>query len=360
MASIKNDYYDVLGIRDRKATSDEVKAAYRRMAFLYHPDKNPDNKAAEEKFKECAEAYEVLSNEEKRAKYDRHGDPDAKNMSMEDIFTEFSDIFSGSNSITFGGHAQDRFAKGADVRTTVELTLEEINSGTEKKVVMEKMLPCEGCKGTGAKEGDSWVDCSVCLGEGKMTVETNTILGKMKTKKTCGRCGGRGKTVKEKCQKCGGAGRRRKNEQVTIEFYKGVKDGETFIVEDKGDTAENGHRGKLVAIVKTAKHDLFRREGQNLVRDLFLNIADLIDGGAFTVKTIDGKKAGVQLKERTNSGTEILMVGAGLNDIENKKGDMIVRILAWTPQKLDEKDKETLAAIKQSKNFIPWDSTLEK
>lgn len=372
----KRDYYEVLGV-SKDADATQIKKAYRKLALKYHPDKNPDDKEAEEKFKEAAEAYEVLSNQEKKARYDRFGHAgmggaaggggfQGAGMDMEDIFDQFGDIFGGAFGGGFGGRrrgggGQQRRQRGTNLRIRVKLTLEEIVNGVEKKVKVNKFVSCDPCNGTGAKDGSAFTSCSTCGGSGQVTRVTNTILGQMQTTSTCPACGGQGKTIDSKCTSCNGDGIVRKEEVIPVKIPAGVEDGMQLSMSGKGNAAPRGGiPGDLLIVVEEVSHDHLKRDGKNLHYDLYVNFADAAIGTSVEIPLVKGK-AKIKIEPGTQSGKVLRLRGKGVPELQGYgTGDLLVHINVWTPQKLSKEEKATLEKLKESENFKPHPTSKDK
>ena len=359
----KRDYYEVLGV-DRGAGADEIKKAYRKMAVKYHPDKNPGDKGAEDKFKEAAEAYEVLSNADKRAQYDRfgHNMPGAGGfggggMNMEDIFGQFGDIFGGAFGDAFGGGGGQRgrrVNKGSNLRVKVKLTLEEIATGVEKKIKLNKYVGCTTCKGTGAEGGSGFSTCGTCKGQGQVSRVQNTILGRMQTTAVCPECSGEGKIITNKCNVCFGNGIVEGEEVVAINLPAGVQDGMQLSMRGKGNAAARGGiPGDLIIVIEELDHEHFKRMGNDIYYELFISFPDAVTGTQLEVPTLDGKVR-IKIDAGTQPGKLLRLRSKGLPSIEGHgKGDMLISINVWTPQTLSKEEKEIIEKLSQSKNFAP-------
>jgi molecular chaperone DnaJ len=367
----KRDYYDVLGV-SRNTSADEIKKAYRKLAIKYHPDKNPNDKAAEDKFKEAAEAYEVLSNPEKKQRYDHYGHAGVGGasgggfggggMNMEDIFSQFGDIFGASGGSPFesffGGGQQSRggrrVVKGTNLRIKVKLTLEEIANGTEKKIKVNKQIVCKTCDGTGAKDRSSVSTCKTCGGSGAVRRVTNTILGQMQTTSTCPTCNGSGSQITAKCGSCHGEGVVRGEETITINIPAGVSDGMQLSMSGKGNAAPNGGiPGDLIILIEEVPHETLKREGNNVVYDLHVSIVDAALGYSAEVPTIDGK-AKIKIEPGTQSGKLLRLKGKGIPEINSyHRGDEIIHINIWTPKALSVEERAILEKLRESPNFKP-------
>jgi len=366
----KRDYYDVLGV-SKSASAEEIKKAYRKLAIKYHPDKNPGDKAAEDNFKEAAEAYEVLSNAEKKQRYDHYGHAGVGGaagggyggggMNMEDIFSQFGDIFGGGGGSPFdsffGGQQSRggrRVAKGTNLRIKVKLTLEEIANGTEKKIKVNKQIACKTCDGTGAKDRSSVSTCNTCGGSGAVRRVTNTILGQMQTTATCPTCNGSGQQITAKCTSCHGDGVVRGEETITINIPAGVSDGMQLSMSGKGNAAPNGGiPGDLIILIEEIPHETLKREGNNVVYDLHVSIIDAALGYSVEVPTIDGK-AKIKIEPGTQSGKLLRLKGKGIPEVNSyHRGDEIIHVNIWTPKALSSEERSMLEKLRESPNFKP-------
>ncbi|HNQ13293.1 MAG TPA: molecular chaperone DnaJ [Bacteroidia bacterium] len=366
----KRDYYDVLGVT-KSASEAELKKAYRQLALKYHPDKNPGNKEAEEKFKEAAEAYEVLSNPDKKARYDRFGHQGmggaagggaygGQHMNMEDIFSAFGDIFGGAHPFGeffggAGGRGGGRSSrKGSNLRIKVKLTLKEIAHGVEKKIKVNKQIACTSCKGSGAENASSFQKCSTCNGQGQVRRVTQTILGQMATTQTCPHCNGEGQTITSRCKSCTGSGIAFGEEAISIQIPAGVGDGMQLNVSGKGNAAERGGiNGDLIVVIEEETHKDLTREGNNLLFELYLNFADAVLGTSVEIPTVDGK-AKIKIEAGTQAGKVLRLKGKGLPDVHSgRKGDLLVNVNVWTPQNLTAEEKKILEKLRTAENFIP-------
>ncbi|MDD4847282.1 MAG: molecular chaperone DnaJ [Bacteroidales bacterium] len=369
----KRDYYEVLGV-DKTADADTIKKAYRKKAIQFHPDKNPGDKEAEEKFKEAAEAYEVLSNPDKKARYDQYGHAGLSGaagggfsgggMSMDDIFSNFGDIFGdlfgggfggGFRYSTRGGGSGRRpMSQGSNLRIKVTLTLKEIAEGVTKKIKVPKYVTCSHCGGTGAKDAQSFSTCSTCHGTGQVHRMQNSIFGQMQTVSACPHCGGEGKTITSKCTHCMGEGIVKGEEVVTIEIPKGVAEGMQMSVSGKGNAApRGGYPGDLLVLIHEAEHPDLVRDGANLLYEKYLTIPEAALGTTIEVPTIDGK-ARVKIEPGTQPGKVLRLRGKGLPVFRGyQNGDLLVSINVWIPKKLTDEEKKAMDLFKNSKNFTP-------
>ncbi len=373
----KRDYYDILGV-SKDASADEIKKAYRKMALKYHPDKNPGNAEAEESFKEAAEAYEVLSNANKKARYDQYGHAGMGNgggygggghMSMDDIFSHFGDIFGGAfggggfGGGGFGGQGgrSRRVNRGSNLRVKVKLDLSEIAHGVEKKIKLNKYVECKSCHGSGAEKGSKPDTCPTCHGRGQVSQITNTFLGQMQTSSTCPQCGGTGEIITNKCKTCHGNGVEKGEEVVTIQIPAGVADGMQLSVSGRGNAgARGGVAGDLIVLIEEKEHPDLVRDGDNLMYDLFINFADAALGTTVDIPTIDNK-ARINIAAGTQGGKVLRLKGKGLPDVNGyRKGDLLVNINIWTPRNLSREESEMLEKLRNSENFKPNPTAKDK
>jgi molecular chaperone DnaJ len=373
----KRDYYDVLGV-SKSASADEIKKAYRKLAIKYHPDKNPDDKAAEDKFKEAAEAYEVLSNAEKKQRYDQFGHAGAGqggfgggagHMNMEDIFSQFGDIFGGGGGSPFdsffgGGQSTRggrRVARGSNLRIKVKLTLEEIAKGVEKKIKVNKQVVCQSCSGSGAKDKSSVSTCRTCGGSGAVRRVTNTILGQMQTTSTCPTCNGEGSEITAKCGTCHGEGLSRGEETISIQIPAGVSEGMQLSMSGKGNAAPRGGvPGDLIILIEEIEHETLKRDGFNIVYDLYISFADAALGASVEVPTIDGK-AKLKIDAGTQAGKILRLKGKGIPEVNSyHRGDELIYVNIWTPKALSKEERELLEKLQTSPNFKPQPGKGEK
>lgn len=366
----KRDYYEILEV-PKNADADAIKKAYRKIAMKYHPDRNPDDKAAEDKFKEAAEAYEVLSDADKRARYDRYGhDAVSGNargfqgggMNMDDIFSQFGDIFGdegGPFSSFFGGGAGGRRTgqtgqKGTNLRIKVTLTLEEISSGVNKKIKVKKQVKCHNCAGTGAKDASSVKTCGSCQGSGYVRQVRNTFLGQMQTTTVCPTCHGAGKTVTANCHVCKGEGVTHDAETIEIDIPAGVEGGMQLSMRGKGNAGKNGGpAGDLLITIEEQAHDHFTRDGMNIIHDCYINFADAALGTSIEVPTLDGRVK-VKIPAATQAGKILRLKGKGLPSVqEYGRGDQLININIWTPRDLTAEEKAILEKLRHAPNFQP-------
>lgn len=361
----KRDYYDVLGV-SKSASADEIKKAYRKIAIKYHPDKNPDDKEAEDKFKEAAEAYDVLSNPEKKQRYDRFGHAGmggaasggfGGGMNMDDIFDQFGDIFGsafggGFGGFGGGGRQRQRVRKGSNLRIKVKLTLEEIANGVEKKIKLNKLVNVAGAK---------FSTCSTCGGSGAVSRVTNTILGQMQTNSTCPSCEGSGQILSGRPSGSDHNGQKREEKIESIEIPAGVEEGMQISVRGKGNEGPmGGIPGDLIVLVEEAPHEHFQRDGMNIHYDLFLNFADAALGTSVEIPTLESK-AKIKIPEGTQAGKIFRLKGKGLPSVNSYgRGDLLINVNIWTPKSLSNEEKEMLEKLRNSPNFNPQETHNEK
>jgi len=362
----KRDYYEVLGV-GRNATADEIKKAYRQLAIKFHPDKNPNDASAEDKFKEGAEAYEVLSTPEKKARYDQYGHQamgggghGGGGMNMDDIFSQFGDIFSGGGFEGFFGGSGNRSGgsrggrQGSNLRIKLKVTLEEAALGVEKKIKVKRNNTCKSCHGSGAKSSSGVSNCTNCNGQGQVRRVTNTILGQMMSTTTCPVCSGEGKIVKDKCEPCRGEGVTAEEEVISIKIPAGVADGMQLSMSGKGNMPpRGGMAGDLIIVIEEDEHEFLKRDGANIVFDLYINFVDAALGTSVEVPTIDGKVK-IKIDPGTQSGKILRLKDKGVKDLNSyQKGDQLIYVNVWTPKQLTPLEKETLEKLRSAPNFQP-------
>jgi molecular chaperone DnaJ len=372
----KRDYYEVLGV-SKSASADEIKKAYRKKAIQFHPDKNPGDKEAEEKFKEAAEAYEVLSNPEKKQRYDQFGHAGVGSsaasdggfsgggMSMEDIFSQFGDIFGGhfGGFGGFGGFSSggrrggERVRRGSDLRVRVKLSLKEIATGTEKKIKVRKYVTCKYCNGTGAEGSDGISICNTCRGSGVITRIQNTILGQMQTQSVCPTCGGDGKIISKKDPHCNGEGVLSEEEVISINIPAGVMEGMQIPVRGKGNAARRGGvNGDLLVVIEEEPHPELIRDDNDLIYNALLSIPTAINGGTLEVPTVEGK-AKVKIAPGTQPGKVLRLKGKGLPSINSYgNGDLLVNVGVYIPENLTKEERNVINQLGNSENFKPSDT----
>ena len=364
----KRDYYEVLGV-DKNATPEEMKKAYRKLALQYHPDRNPGDKEAEEKFKEAAEAYDVLSNPEKKARYDQYGMAGMDGaygqggMDMNDIFSQFGSIFgdlfggggfrTGFSGFSGGGRGARRVLRGSNLRIKVKLTLEEIDRGCEKKIKVSKYVPCKTCNGTGSKDG-KLETCPHCHGSGVVTETKRTILGMMQTQSACPHCGGEGSVVKDKCHDCHGDGIVKSDEIITINIPAGVQDGMQLAMQGQGNAAPRGGiAGDLIVLIEELEHDTFERQDANLYYNAFITYADAALGASVEIPTLSGKVK-IKIDPGTPSGRVVRLRGKGLPVVNGYgRGDLLACLNVWVPKELTREEKKMLEEMQKHQNFQP-------
>ncbi len=369
----KRDYYEVLGV-GKTATDDEIKKAYRKIAIKYHPDRNPGNKEAEEKFKEAAEAYDVLHDAQKRQQYDQFGfdgpagggfggfGGNAGGFSMDDIFSMFGDVFGGHGGGFGGGfggfgggHAQQAQYRGSDLRIKVSLSLQEIATGTTKKFKVKKYVPCSHCHGSGAEDGSGSATCQTCHGSGVVTRTTRTMFGMMQTQSECPTCHGEGRVIKNKCHECGGSGIVKGDEVVEIKIPAGVAEGMVVNVPGKGNAGEhNGISGNIQVYISEEPNDTFVRDGNDIIYNLLLDFPTAVLGGNAEIPTIDGTKVKIKIEPGTQPGKTLRLRGKGLPAVEgygSGNGDLVVNISVFVPKTLSKEEKHAVEKFRDSDNF---------
>ena len=360
----KRDYYDILGV-DKSASSDEIKKAYRKVAIKFHPDKNPDDPSAEDKFKEAAEAYEILSDEEKKARYDRFGHQGMNGggfggggagMSMEDIFSQFGDIFGGGGGSPFesffGGGGRSRVRKGSNLRIKLKLSLEEIAHGTEKKIKVNRKV---------AAAGVTFKSCSACGGSGQVRKVVNTMLGQMVSTNTCPSCQGSGQILDHRPAGVDPSGLESKEEVIEIKIPAGVSEGMQLSMSGKGNEAPmGGVAGDLLILIEEKEDELLKRDGNNIIFDLYVSFTDAALGTSREVPTIDGKVK-IKLDQGTQSGKILRLRGKGIKDLNGYgKGDQLIHVNVWTPKELTKEERRLLEQLRDSPNFKPNPSKNDK
>jgi molecular chaperone DnaJ len=361
----KRDYYEVLGV-SKEATKEEIKKAYRKQALKYHPDKNPGDKKSEENFKEAAEAYEVLSNDEKKARYDRFGHAgmgsngggfSGQGMTMDDIFSSFGDIFGdafGGFGAFGGGRRGRNVNKGSNLRVKVKLTLQEIAAGAEKKIKVNKYNTCDSCGGTGAADASSLSTCSTCHGSGHVTRLTNTMLGQMQTTSVCPSCGGEGKTITKKCTACYGEGILQKEEIIKINIPAGVGKGMQMTLGGKGNAPRRGGvNGDLLVVIDEEEHPDLIREGNDLIYNMFISIPDAVLGTHVEVPTVDNNVK-IKIEPGTQPGKILRLRGKGLPEVNGYgRGDLLVNVNVWIPKNMNKEEMKIFEKFKDSDSFTP-------
>ncbi len=358
----KRDYYQILDVK-RNASPEEIKKAYRKVALQYHPDRNPGDKAAEEKFKEAAEAYEVLSDAQKRQQYNRFGHETMNGagargpqMSMEDIFAQFSDIFGGSSS-PFGNFFRQEgrvVNKGTDLHIKLKLALQEVANGAEKKIKIKRYVTCNSCGGNGAQNGTAIATCSLCKGTGQTHRIANTVLGRVMTSAPCNACHGEGKIISTLCAPCQGEGRVLQEEKLSLQIPAGVSDGMQLSMTGKGNVPRHGGLpGDLLITIEEKEDELFKREGNHIHYNLYISFIDAALGSEVEMPTIEGRVK-VKIPAGTHSGKMLRLRGKGIGDIDGYgRGDQLIHVHVWTPQQLTKEEKEKLISLKDSPHFVP-------
>ncbi len=373
----KRDYYEVLGV-DKNASEEEIKKAYRKIAIKYHPDRNPGDKEAEEKFKEAAEAYDVLHDAQKRQQYDQFGfnGPagaggfggfSGGEFSMDDIFSMFGDVFGGRGGFGGfggfggGGYRQPAQHRGSDLRLKVKLSLQEVASGVTKKFKVKKDITCPHCHGTGAENGSASETCPTCHGSGVEIRTQQSIFGMMQTQTVCHTCGGEGKVIKNKCHECAGTGVVKGEEVVEISIPAGVAEGMVVNVPNKGNAGRhNGIPGNIQVFISEEPNDTFVRDGNDLIYNLLLDFPTAALGGNVEIPTIDGSKVKIKIDPGTQPGKTLRLRGKGLPAVQrygSGTGDVVVNISVYVPKTLSREEKETLEGLQQSDNFKGDNST---
>ena len=372
----KRDYYEVLGV-SKTATPEEIKKAYRKKAIEFHPDKNPGNKEAEEKFKEAAEAYEVLSNPEKRSRYDQFGHAgvggaagggfSGGGISMEDIFSQFGDIFGGHfggfgfGGFGGGGRTHKHVNRGTDLRVKVKLSLKEISTGVEKKIKVKKYVSCKACNGTGAESGTAYTTCSTCKGSGVVTRVQQTFLGAMQSTTTCPTCGGEGKVITKKCAACNGEGIIKEDEIITINIPAGVMEGMQLSMSGKGNAARHGGvNGDLLVLIEEEPHGELLRDENDLIYNALLDFPTAALGGTLEIPTIDGKVK-VKIEPGTQPGKVLRLRGKGLPSVNRYGvGDLLVNLSVYIPENLNSEEKKSIEKFVGQSNFTPTKSVKDR
>jgi len=367
----KRDYYEVLGV-GKNASNDEIKKAYRKLALQYHPDRNPDDKGAEENFKEAAEAYEVLSNDEKRSKYDRFGHSGLKGgqdfhgfTDVNDIFSHFSDIFGGGfggSSIFddfFGGRGGAQRSRtrgtgvpGSDLKVTLQLTLEEIASGTTKTLKIKKYKTCDKCTGTGANDSGGYTVCEVCKGAGEVRQVSRSIFGQFVNISTCQNCSGNGKVISDPCRTCAGDGRVYDESTIKITVPAGVTDNSYMTLRGEGNSGKNGGTpGDIIVIFKELPHEHFLRDGDNVIYNLFISFPDTVLGTEEEIPTLNGR-AKLKIDPGTQPGKFLKMRGKGIRHLNSHgSGDQLVKVDVYVPKNINSKEKDLLKELKKMPNI---------
>ena len=372
----KRDYYEILGV-NKTASADEIKKAYRKVAMQFHPDRNPGDKSAEDKFKEAAEAYEVLSDADKKAQYDRYGHAGVSSngrgfsgggMNMEDIFSQFGDVFGEDlfGSFFGGGGGRGRTSRargvrGSNLRVKIKLTYEEIAKGVTKNIKVKKHVVCTTCSGSGAKDKGSVQTCGTCGGSGQVRRVTNTFIGQMQTVTTCPTCNGEGSTITAKCPACKGEGRVYGEDAISIDIPAGVQEGMQLNLSGKGNAGERGGApGDLIILIEEEPHKELQRDGMNVAYDLHISFTDAVFGTQLEVPTIDGR-AKIKIPASTQSGKIFRLKGKGFPAVNSyQKGDQLIHVNVWTPQHVSAEEKTMLEKMSHSPNFKPHPDKSDK
>jgi molecular chaperone DnaJ len=363
----KRDYYEILGV-ERSASKDDLKKAYRKLAMQYHPDRNPGDKESEEKFKEAAEAYEILNNDDKRAKYDRFGHDGVRGSGygsqgfsdINDIFSHFSDIFGGGSSIfdDFFGNTSQRSRRrgggvpGTDLRVNLKLTLEEIATGVTKKIKIKKQVKCDQCHGTGADQGTSKKKCPICNGSGEIRSVSRSVFGQFVNITACNNCNGEGEVVETPCKKCMGDGRISNEVMVNIDVPAGVHEGSYMTMRSEGNAGKRGGQpGDIIVVFKEEDHEYFIREEDDIVYDLTISFPEAVLGTEVDVPTLNGK-AKLKIDPGTPAGKLLKMKDKGIKHLNHHGwGDQIIRVIVDIPKKLNSKEKDLLKSLAELPNF---------
>lgn len=368
----KRDYYEVLGV-SKGADKDEIKKSYRKLAMKYHPDRNQGDDAAEEKFKEAAEAYEVLSDEQKRARYDRFGHAGMNsggggysNVNVEDIFSRFSDIFGGGGGGGFesffgGGRRRQTGTRGSDLRIKVRLTLEEIYNGVDKKVKLRRYVSCDTCAGSGAEGSNGFSTCNTCQGSGELRQTAGGGFFQQVVVRACPTCGGEGKIVVNPCKTCKGESRVENTDIMDVRLPAGISEGMQLTMRGKGNAGKRGGpSGDLVILVEEVEHEHFERDGENVIHELFLNFADAALGTNVEVPTLSGKTR-FKISPGTQSGKIFRLKGKGFPVINGYgRGDQLIQVHVWVPKSLSKEEKTAMEQFRSSKNFDPSPTNTDK
>ncbi len=364
----KRDYYEVLGV-DKNASEEDIKKAYRKIAIKYHPDRNPGSKEAEEKFKEAAEAYDVLNDPQKRQQYDQYGFDgpmggfggfNGGGFSMDDIFSMFGDVFGGRGGFSGfsgfgGGDRQPAQHRGSDLRLKVRLSLQEVATGVTKKFKVRKDVTCSHCHGTGAEDGSGTETCPTCHGSGVVTRTTQSLFGMMQTQSVCPTCQGEGKIIKNKCHECHGTGIVKGDEVVEIKIPAGVAEGMVVNVPGKGNAAiHNGIPGNIQVFIEEEPNSTFVRDGSNLIYNLLLDFPTAALGGTAEIPTVDGSKVKIKIEPGTQPGKTLRLRDKGLREVQGfgrDTGDLIVNISIYVPKELSKDEKKALEEMQKSDHF---------
>lgn len=368
----KRDYYEILSV-ERTASGEEIKKSYRKLAMQYHPDRNPGDKEAEEKFKECAEAYEILSDPQKRQRYDQFGHQGVSGgpggfsgfTDMNDIFSHFGDIFGGGSGGSifeefFGGgrnssrRRQGSGTRGSDLKINIKLTLEEISEGVEKTIKVKRFNRCETCNGSGAKGSGGYTTCTTCSGSGEIRQVSRSIFGQFVNVTMCTTCNGEGRVIKERCHECHGEGRVKAESEIKVNIPSGVSDGNYIPLEGQGNAGlRGGAAGDLYIHLEEEEHEIFTREEDDIYYELELSFTDAALGADVIVPTLKGK-ARLKIEQGTQPGSILKMSGKGIKKLHSdRRGDQLVKVNVHIPTKLSGKEKDVLKELSKSENFKP-------
>ncbi len=368
----KRDYYEVLGV-DKSASKDELKSAYRKLAIKFHPDKNPGDSQAEEMFKEASEAYDVLSNDDKKARYDRFGHEGMRGAghsgfsSAEDVFSSFSDIFGSSIFDDFFGQGQsrgrrrERGQRGSDIKIPLALTLEEIAKGATKTIQLKKWVSCNTCTGSGARPGSGSSSCPSCGGAGEVRQVSRSLFGQFVNVSVCPQCNGSGEIVRDKCQDCSGEGRVRGDDEVKVEIPAGVEAGNYLPLQGKGNAGKNGGlAGNLIIIMEEKEHELFIREGNHVIYKLTISYPEAVLGTELNVPTLWGDES-LKIESGTQPGTTLVLKDKGIPNLNSYgKGNQYVMVNIYVPQKLNSKEKELIKNLEEIDSVYPENKNSHK
>ena len=372
----KRDYYEILGVQ-RNASEDEIKKSYRKLALQYHPDRNPNNKDAEDKFKEATEAYEVLSDQQKRQRYDQFGHQGMRGGSdfhqyqdINDIFSHFGDIFGGSGGSIFeemfGGQQRRRGPRstgepGSDLRIRLKLTLEEIAAGVEKKLKIKKWRACSACSGNGAKPGSSRSSCPQCQGTGELRQVSRSMFGQFVNVSACAFCGGTGQIIKEKCHTCDGEGREQGESTIKINVPAGVSEGNYMTLQGQGNAGRRGgHAGDVIVEFNEEKHDSFIRNGDDIIYNALISYPDAVLGADIEVPTLTGK-AKIKIDAGTMPGKMLRMKDKGIPHLNAYgRGDQLIQVQIWVPHKVNSDEKELLKELSDCEHINPSEEEKSK
>lgn len=368
----KRDYYEVLGV-SKSASKDELKSAYRKLAIKYHPDKNPGDSKAEEMFKEASEAYDVLSNDDKKARYDRFGHDGLRGgghsgfSSAEDIFSSFSDIFGSSIFDDFFGQGQsrsrrrERGQRGSDIKIPLALTLEEIAKGTTKTIQIKKWVTCNTCTGSGARAGSGSTSCPSCGGAGEVRQVSRSMFGQFVNVSVCPQCNGAGEIVRDKCQDCSGEGRVRGDDEVKVEIPAGVEEGNYLPLQGKGNAGKNGGiHGNLIIVMEEKEHDLFIREGNHVIYKLTISYPEAVMGTELEIPTLWGNEK-LKIDAGTQPGTTLTLKDKGIPNLNSYgKGNQYVMVNIYVPNKLNSEEKDLINKLSEHDSFYPENKNSHK